>query len=31
MLRRKQFLDEMEEYYRLHFPEPATDGEKENA
>jgi len=28
MLRRKQFLDEMEEYYRLHFPEPATDGEK---
>ena len=31
MLRRKQFLDEMEEYYRLHFPEPATDGDKENA
>ncbi len=31
MLRRKQFLDEMEKYYRLHFPEPATDGEKENA
>lgn len=31
MLRRKKFLDEMEEYYRLHFPGPATDGEKENA
>ena len=31
MLRRKKFLDEMEEYYRLHFPEPAADGEKENA
>ena len=31
MLRRKQFLDEMEEYYRLHFPDTATDGEKENA
>ncbi|MBT7912342.1 helix-turn-helix transcriptional regulator [Candidatus Bathyarchaeota archaeon] len=31
MLRRKKFLDEMEEYYRLHFPKHATDGEKENA
>ena len=31
MLRRKKFLDEMEEYYRLHFPEPAADGDKENA
>ena len=31
MLRRKKFLDEVEEYYRLHFPEPATDGDKENA
>jgi DNA-binding PadR family transcriptional regulator len=28
MLRRKTFLDEMEEYYRLHFPEPTTDGEE---
>ena len=31
MLRRKRFLDEMEEYYKKHFPEPATDGEKRNA
>ena len=31
MLRRKKFLDEIEEYYRVHFPEPATDGDKENA
>ena len=31
MLRRKRFLDEMEEYYKKHFPEPDTDGEKENA
>jgi DNA-binding PadR family transcriptional regulator len=28
MLRRKTFLDEMEEYYLLHFPEPTTDGEE---
>jgi len=28
MLRRKTFLEEMEEYYRLHFPEPTTDGEE---
>jgi DNA-binding PadR family transcriptional regulator len=28
MLRRKTFLDEMEEYYRLHFPEPITNGEE---
>jgi PadR family transcriptional regulator PadR len=31
MLRRKQFLDEMEQYYRKHFPDAATDGEQENA
>jgi DNA-binding PadR family transcriptional regulator len=31
MLRRKKFLDEIEEYNKLHFPEPTTDGEKENA
>lgn len=31
MLRRKKFLDEMEEYYRRHFPGPHTDGEQENA
>jgi PadR family transcriptional regulator PadR len=31
MLRRKQFLDEMEEYYRKHFPDSPTDGEQENA
>ena len=31
MLHRKKFLDEIEEYYRLHFPEPAADGDKENA
>jgi PadR family transcriptional regulator PadR len=31
MLRRKKFLDEMARYYRLHFPETSTDGEKENA
>ena len=28
MLRRKKFLDEIEEYYRLHFPEPTTNGEE---
>jgi DNA-binding PadR family transcriptional regulator len=28
MLRRKTLLDEMEEYYRLHFPEPTTNGEE---
>jgi DNA-binding PadR family transcriptional regulator len=31
MLRRKRFLDEMEEYYRKHFPDADTDGEQENA
>lgn len=31
MLRRKRFLDEMEQYYRKHFPDAATDGEQENA
>ena len=30
MLRRKQFLDEMEQYYRKHFPDADTDGEQEN-
>lgn len=28
MLRRKRFLDEMEQYYRKHFPDTATDGEQ---
>ena len=31
MLHRKQFLDEMEQYYRKHFPDADTDGEQENA
>lgn len=31
MLRRKQFLDEMEKYYNKHFPETQVNGEKENA
>ena len=31
MLRRKRFLDEMEEYYKKHFPDSGTDGEEENA
>ena len=31
MLRRKRFLDEMEKYYRKHFPEDDTSGEQENA
>jgi len=31
MLHRKKFLDEIEKYYKQHFPEPATDGDKENA
>ena len=31
MLRRKQFLDEMEQYYKRHFPDADTDGEQKNA
>jgi PadR family transcriptional regulator PadR len=31
MLRRKQFLDEIEEYYKRYFPDSPTDGEQENA
>ena len=31
MLHRKKFLDQMEEYYHIHFPEPDTDGEEKNA
>ena len=31
MLRRKRFLDEMEKYYKKHFPETQVNGEKENA
>ena len=31
MLRRKPFLDEMEDYYERHFPGADTDGEQENA
>ena len=31
MLRRKKFLNEMEEYYQRYFPESDTNGEKENA
>ncbi|MCW4048379.1 MAG: PadR family transcriptional regulator [Candidatus Bathyarchaeota archaeon] len=30
MLRRKRFLDKIERYYRVHFPEPHTNGEKED-
>jgi DNA-binding PadR family transcriptional regulator len=30
MLHRKRFLDEMEEYYRKHFPDPNTNREEEN-
>ncbi|HUV34150.1 MAG TPA: PadR family transcriptional regulator [Candidatus Desulfaltia sp.] len=30
MLRRKRFLDHMEEYYRRHFPEPQPDRGKED-
>ena len=31
MLRRKRILDEMERYYRDHFPEAQVDGEQEDA
>ena len=31
MLRRKRFLDELEQYNRKHFPDTPTDGEQENA
>ena len=30
MLRRKRFLDEIEKYYRKHFPEAHVNGKKEN-
>jgi DNA-binding PadR family transcriptional regulator len=30
MLRRKRFLDQMEEYYGRHFPEPQPDGDKDD-
>jgi DNA-binding PadR family transcriptional regulator len=31
MLHRKRFLDELEKYYKKHFPETDTDGEIEDA